>query len=480
MLNKRNIKASAYLLMLWQSLAMADAEVNRQNDGIWSSRVDGASVYQGNQFFDAVNAAANSMGPGIINIRDSGSSGPDTGGLHAIRPQSGQTLDFHGQSVMVDSGEVVVPVYCDRRNNITVRNLHVTGTPRYGIWFRGCSDMVFENITMDLAHHSSVGLGIRVDASSGPSNNLTVRGNIHIQGSRGHGFETYGLDGFSIGDITVIDSGGSGVLLNNSRNGTVGRVVGVNNNTGGGYASFRVANDNGPNVHVQSVYSRNSGRGVFSVSGSHGTVIDEVDIQGSTSHGIFLEDAQDTHILSGRVADGHPNCQLVRTQTSSIRVDGCQHIGTPPGTPDINTIDGRFRIVPVHSNKSLDLTQCQTENGTAIGQWDWLGNNCQTFAISPVDGQWHKISTLHTPLKALDVEAWSTENGARIVNWDYAGGANQQFRFQKAGDKKWRIINRHSELCLDITGRSTSNDAKVIQWECTPFSTNQQFRLIEQ
>ncbi|WP_144394593.1 RICIN domain-containing protein [Pleionea sediminis] len=466
-------------LLLWQSLVKADAEVAQQNDGTWRSLVEGEVVYRGVHFFDAVNTAANRMGPGIINIYNSGGSGPDTGGLHAIRPRSGQTLDFHGHSVNVEDGEVVVPVYCDRRNNITVQNLHVTGAPRYGIWFRGCSNVLFENITMDLTHHSSVGLGIRVDASSGPAKHLTVRGNIHIQGSKGHGFETYGVDGFTIGDVTVMNSSGSGVLLNNSRNGTVGNIIGVNNNTGGGYASFRVANNNGPNVNVRSVYSRNSGRGVFSVSGSHGTIINYVNIENSTSHGIFLEDARDTHILSGHVAHGRPNCQLVRTRDSSIDVDGCAKVGEPPDDSDNNTIVGRFRIVPVHSNKALDLNQCRSNNGTAIQQWDWLHNDCQIFSITPVDGEWHTLSSLHTPNMVMDVPAWSMENGTKILNWENLGGANQQFRFQKSGSGKWRIINRLSGLCLDISGRSTDNGASLIQWECTPYSSNQQFRLIK-
>jgi hypothetical protein len=51
----------------------------------------------------------------------------------------------------------VVPVYCDRHNDITVRDLHVTGAPRYGIWFKGSSNVTLNNITMDLSHPGTVG-----------------------------------------------------------------------------------------------------------------------------------------------------------------------------------------------------------------------------------------------------------------------------------------------------------------------------------
>ncbi|MAM87854.1 MAG: hypothetical protein CME36_11170 [unclassified Hahellaceae] len=455
----------------------ANAEVTRNSSGSWLSRVDGGTVYQGGRYFDAVNAAINSMGPGTINIRNSGNSGPDGGRIHAIRPQPNQTLDFHGHQIHASGGDLIVPIYCDRRDNITVKNLRVTGSPRYGVWFRGCSDVVLENVSMDLSAHSYVGLGIRVDASTGPANNLVIRGRTVINGSHGHGIETYGVDGFTIGDVQINNSGGAGLLLNDSRNGTVGRIVGDRNNRGGGYATFRVANTNGPNVHVKSVRSRNSGRGFFSVSGSHGTTIEEVDIADSTSQGIFLEDARDTYVLSGSVAYGRPNCQLVRTASSSVQVAGCESLGGgSPVRPD--QIHGTYRIAPVHSGMALDVAQCGRTNGVNIQQWDWLDNSCQKFEIQPVEGEWHRIASVNAVGKVLDVAGASMEDAANVLLWGFTGGANQQFRFQSAGAERWRIVSRHSGQCLDVSARSRENGANLVQWPCTANSENQMFRLI--
>jgi hypothetical protein len=99
--------------------------------------------------------------------------------------------------------------------------------------------------------------------------------------------------------------------------------MGDRNSPNDGFATLRVANDNGPNVRVGRVISRNSGRGFFSVSRSRGTTIDFVDIANTSRQGIFLEDASDTRILSGTVAGGNPNCQLVRTTSSVVNVRGC-------------------------------------------------------------------------------------------------------------------------------------------------------------
>jgi hypothetical protein len=371
------------------ALAQTTAEVTRTN-GDWLARVGGTTVYQGNRYFDAINAAINNMNAGTINIRNSGDSGPDGGNVYAIRPRPNQTLNFHGHQINANGGDLVVPIHCDRRDNITIRNVHIVGNPRYGIWFRGCSNVVLENITMNLSNNNPVGLGIRVDASTGPARNLTIAGNININGARGHGIETYGVEGFTIGNVTDTNTGGAGLLLNNSRDGSVGNVTGHYNNQGGGYATFRVANNNGPNVTVNSVYSRNSGRGFFSVSGSNGTIINSVNIANTTSHGIFLEDANNTHVLSGSVSNGNPNCQLVRTSNSSIRVSGCSNVGTPPGGGSSSssssggggsngTINGIYRIVPVHSGKALDVTNCGTANGTNVRLWPCNGTSAQLW-----------------------------------------------------------------------------------------------------
>ncbi len=122
------------------------------------------------------------------------------------------------------------------------------------------------------------------------------------------------------GSVTCNNTGGCAVLLNQSRNGSVGTVTGSYNNNGGGYATFRVANSNGPNVTCAKVYSRNSGRGFFSVTGSNGTTVSTVDIANSTSHGIFLEDASNTRVNAGTVSNGHPNVQHVRTSNCRTAV----------------------------------------------------------------------------------------------------------------------------------------------------------------
>ena len=143
-------------------------------------------------------------------------------------------------------------------------------------------------------------------------------------------------------------------------------------------------------------------------------------------------------------------------------------------------MNGTYRLVPVHSGKALDTTWCETNDGTNVQQWTWLNNDCQKWNISPVDGNYHRISPVHAPDKALDVDSFSTANGANVMLWTYLGGPNQQFRFQSAGSGRWRIINRNSDKCLDIDANSSEDGRNLMQWECIAGSLNQQFELVRQ
>ena len=441
----------------------AQGEVTRSGS-TWTARVNGSTVYTGSRMFDAVNAACNNMGAGTVNIRNSGDSGPDGGSVYAIRPRANQTLDFHGHTVNCNGGDLVVAVHADRRHGITVRNLRVTGNPRYGIWFRGCSDVTLNNITMDLSNNSPVGLGIRVDNSTGPASNLTISGTININGSAGHAVETYGIDGFSIGNITANNTGGCGLLLNDSRNGTVGVVTGSYNNQGGGYATFRVANNNGPNVRVEGVYSRNSGRGFFSVSGSNGTTIGWVDIANTSSHGIFLEDASNTHVQSGTVSNGNPNCQEVRTSNCTINVAGCGGSGGSGAS--------YYQLRNRGTGLYLD-GMGRTSNGSAAGQW---------ASTTHVNAQWEMISNgsyyqLRNRGTGLYLDGMGrTSNGSDVGQWANTTHVNSQWSLQQYSGSYYRLQNRGTGLYLDGMGR-TSNGSAAGQWASTTH-VNAQWELI--
>lgn len=441
----------------------------------FTAKVDGSVVYTGDRYFDAINAACSGAGTyGTVNILNSGSSGEDGGSVYAIKPLAGQTLNFNGCTVNCNSsGDLIVAVYADRKDDITVNDIIVTGNPRYAFWFRGCNNMTFTDITMNLDDDSPVGLGIRVDASTASSSNLTINGTINIDGSAGHAIETYSVDGVEIGDVTVTNTGGCGVLLNDSEDCNVGVVTGHYNCPDAGYATFRVANGNGT-TYCAGVYSRNSGRGFFSVTESSNCTVEWVDISDTYSQCIYIQDSYNTHVLHGTTSNCGADSYLINGGSgNSVNLDG----ETGGSSTNNGTVNGTYAIIAKHSSKALDVYAWGTSNGTNIDQWSYWGGTCQQFVITPVDDEWHSIVPVIATDKALDVYGISTENGANINIWDYWGGYGQQFRFQSAGTGYWRIINRNSEKCLDIENASTDDGANVIQWECTSGSEWQMFSL---
>jgi hypothetical protein len=94
------------------------------------------------------------------------------------------------------------------------------------------------------------------------------------------------------------------VLLNRSTNATIDLVSCTGCATGTGYATFRMANNNGVlngstgtvNIVVRSVVARGGGRGVFSVSGSGAARIDHVDLQDTGNNSILLENAHNVTV----------------------------------------------------------------------------------------------------------------------------------------------------------------------------------------
>lgn len=296
--------------------------------GQWRATVNGVVKYLGSGYIEAINAAIGGLTAGRttkewVTVENSGSSGESGGALKHVTLQSYTGIDFNNATFNCNSSDLfIVPVFADRKTNVEVKNLKVTGTPRYGIWFRGCTNMVISNINMNISTTAAgLGLGVRVDDSTAPTSNLTMNGTLTFVGGDMH-IETGGLDGFNIGNVTTSNNRGCGVLLNGSKNGTVGTVTGNYNCNGGGYATFRVANNNGPNITCAKVYSRNSGRGFFSVSGSNGTTVNTVDIANSTNQCILLENASNTKVKGGTVSGGNPNVRHVNATSCSTIVNG--------------------------------------------------------------------------------------------------------------------------------------------------------------
>ena len=271
--------------------------------GTWTARNGGSTVYSGGDMLSAMQAAVDSLSSGRTSkqrvvVRGSGSM---SAGSRLSLP-SYTVLDVCGTINVTGSGSGdQAVVYARGVRDVEVQHLTVTGGPLYGIFIRNGTNITLGQIDLRL----SGGLGVRIDNHGDRSVRTTnVRiDDVSVSGTGSHGVETYGVDGLTVGTGTARDTGYSGLLLNDTINATVGTVDAQGAGTGTGYAAFRMANRNGrvgsgypTNVRVGTVIARGGGRGVFCVSESGGAVIDRVDISGTGSNSILIENCYNVTI----------------------------------------------------------------------------------------------------------------------------------------------------------------------------------------
>lgn len=336
----------------------------------------------------------------------------------------------------------------------------------YVFRFSGCNNAVLSGIRI-----IGGGIGMRLESSdaSDPWNftyyNLTVK-NCTFENCLSHGLETYSVDGFNIDNIVAKNLGECGVCLNYSRNGTVGTVDAYRCSKNGGYAGLRFCNTCS-NVKAKMLYARECGRGFFVLSGSYDChlenceIVDCVDYWGE-GRGIWLENVVNCSVEAGCCNTG----KTVTGTNSYANTD----------TICFGSFNGTFGISPQHSGKAVATNGFGTTNGTKIVQWSNTGDNAQKFIITPVEGEWHRITPVIATGQAWDITGASTANSAYLQTWAYYGTTNQQFKFKHTAFGGWNMIARNSGKCLDVQYGSTADGARIIQYDCSG-GTNQSFNL---
>jgi hypothetical protein len=344
----------------------ADYDVVATRSGsTWSVTKSGEAVYDGSDFEQALTSAYDALSSNrtakesILVLGDG-----DISASSQVRVPSYTVLNVCGTVNVTGtpSGSDRSPFYARSATNIDIPNLKLTGSPQYGIFFRQTNDIHLGRIELSLTR--SAGIGIRID--SGPNagsstdfnRNLTID-HVYGTGMGSHIVETYGIDQIKIGSVEGEDVGECGLLLNRSINAEVGSVTCTDCATGNGYAAFRVANSVGKigndfpsgNIHVGKVTARGGGRGIFSVSGCGGLVIDEIDIADTGNTSILMQNTYNTVIAakSGTISGGivqltndtdntnegvYPPSRdvtlqnLTLTNGASVRQDWCDEFGS--------------------------------------------------------------------------------------------------------------------------------------------------------
>jgi hypothetical protein len=90
----------------------------------------------------------------------------------------------------------------------------------------------------------------------------------------------------------------------------------------------------------------------------------------------------------------------------------------------------------------------------------------RTIAQPDSSAPWAELYNYHSG-KCLEVPGFSTTAGTQLDQWGCNGGANQLWRPQlNASGVNYVFINEYSKQCINVRGYSTSNGAAIQQWPC--------------
>jgi len=226
--------------------------------------------------------------------------------------------------------------------DVSIPYLRMTGAPYFGLRFADVHGLHLGQIDMRMTG----GIGIRFERDLPGSTNVRMD-SVYASGMPGHAIETWHINGLTIGTVTARNVGESGLLIQGTSNATIGTVDGDNVATGTGYATFRMANANGPNITVNHVKSRGGGRGVFCVSNSRGARINSVDLANNGNNSILIENCSDITIAGGTVNGGGEVRLAARTEFPNnrnihitLRVDNTSVRESPCGENTTWTLSG--------------------------------------------------------------------------------------------------------------------------------------------
>ncbi|KAI0376795.1 pectin lyase-like protein [Hypomontagnella monticulosa] len=278
-----------------------DATVTGSGSSFKASK-GSSTLYSGSDYRAAIQKALDSISSGQrVAVMASGSIGANT-----ITISSGKIFEGCG-TINVGNRAGHGAIESLGTSDVKIPYLSMTGNPYFGLRFYGTKNLNLGQITMNL----SGGLGIRFDRDAAANSNVKMDV-ITVTGAGSHAVETWNIDGLNINKVIAKNVGECGLLLQNTRNAWVGLVDGDNVAKGTGYATFRMANNNGQNangnyntnVYIDKVVSRGGGRGVFCVSQSGGVVIESVDLSSNGNNAILIENCYNVSIRGGTVNGG--------------------------------------------------------------------------------------------------------------------------------------------------------------------------------
>ena len=142
----------------------------------------------------------------------------------------------------------------------------------------------------------------------------------------------------------------------------------------------------------------------------------------------------------------------------------------PPGATYYNILSRR-------SGKGLDVAGRSTRENAAVQQYDVVndGGDNQQWQLVPVDATRYRIVARHSGM-CLSLRRNSTANGIEVVQQTCSTEPRQQWELTDVGGGYVAVTNDYAGTVLDVKDASLSNGAAIQAWSYTG-GTHQQWSL---
>ena len=139
-------------------------------------------------------------------------------------------------------------------------------------------------------------------------------------------------------------------------------------------------------------------------------------------------------------------------------------------------LSGDYKLQNRNSGKFLDLDNNNTDNKTAIVQYDdEYIDATQIWTLTEIGGEKgvYSICTSANKRQGMDVADWSKNDGAQVQLYEYSGHRNQQFIVVEKGDGYYQFVSRLSGKVIEIPSSSKDNGEWIKLYDNNGTNTQQ-------
>ena len=123
-----------------------------------------------------------------------------------------------------------------------------------------------------------------------------------------------------------------------------------------------------------------------------------------------------------------------------------------------------YQIISKSSNMAMTIKGYSDQNAAEVVQMRPLSYESQCFFLSITKDGYYKIINLHSK-KSLNVFGKSTKEDTKIIQFNSGDEDNEKWIFEANGDGFWRITPKMSpKMGLNVQGNSKEQEANIIQF----------------